>query len=159
MTVGTNGMTSRGQEPGESTDDAVWQDLVARFNDTPLQADTGPANSGPGNPTDRDRVDAIFAAQPLSGAGPRDYQEPEDPHDGDFVPPDPPAFGSGNPMLVMAWTGAAGAPLLLLLVAMFWRNAPAAALLGIGAVFLACTAFLIWRLPRHREGSDDGAVV
>lgn len=187
-------MGPRGQEPNESTDDAVWQDLVARLEGTatepgapeatppgngappgtpkaPGQGEPGirstgaadprgAADAGGRGPTDRDRVDAIFRDQPFRPTGPRDYGEAADPEDDEgFTPEEPPPLGTGDPLTVLAWVGAAGGPLLLLLFAMFWRDAPLAATLGVLALFLAGAGFLVTKLPKHRDIGDDGAEV
>ena len=59
--------------------------------------------------------------------------------------------------MVLAWTGALGGPVLLLLFAMFWRNAPLAVILGVIALFVAAAGYLLFRLPSHHD--DDGAAV
>lgn len=77
-----------------------------------------------------------------------------------FVPPDPgPVFG-GDPLLTMAWLGAAGVPIAMLIGLVVWQGAPTRLLQGAGVVFVLSCALLVWRLPRHRADSDDsGAVV
>ncbi|KQN95658.1 hypothetical protein ASF21_15770 [Arthrobacter sp. Leaf234] len=188
-------MGPRGQEPNESTDDAVWQDLVARLEGTasdPLATEASPrtqeppagapgarpdgrgvhrtdasgaapAGRGGGEPdglTDRERADAIFRNQPFASAGPRDYVAPEEPEEDDgFTPDEPPPLGSGDPLTVLAWVGAAGGPVLLLLFAMFWQDAPLAATLAVLALFLAGAGYLVTKLPKHRDIGDDGAEV
>jgi hypothetical protein len=181
-------MGPRGHEPNESTDDAVWQDLVARLEGTspdhhspdaptadhpsapsPSRQDGRPARpdeaadplSGPGDgPTDRERADAIFRNQPFHSGGPRDHAAPDEADDDEgFVPEEPPPLGTGDPLTVLAWVGAAGGPILLLLFAMFWRNAPLAASLGVLALFLAGAGYLVTKLPKHRDIGDDGAEV
>ncbi|WP_434991869.1 hypothetical protein [Arthrobacter sp. Ld5] len=177
-------MGPRGQEPNESTDDAVWQDLVARLEGTSTDPDRpeppSAGASGDGAPdaarsshdepgdaqgnstgtTSRDRADAIFRNQPLWSSGPRDYVAPDDPdEDEGFTPEDPPPFGSGDPLTVLAWIGAAGGPILLFLIAMFWRTAPMTATLGLLAAFLAGAGYLVTKLPKHRDIGDDGAEV
>ncbi|WP_341392553.1 hypothetical protein [Arthrobacter sp. G119Y2] len=207
-------MKEREPERNESTDDAVWLDLVSRLENMPAdethggrgapgpgtaegprglpgeagtvtgapaagtpqppagtagssgetgQPDAGagssPAGSGPRSPAERTR--AIFDNQPFRPVpprGPRDYDEPEElESEGEFVPPEPPAFSTGEPLVVLAWIGALGGPLLLLLFAMFWRGAPVAVILGVIALFGASAAYLLFRLPQHRD--DDGAAV
>ncbi|MEC5199970.1 hypothetical protein RCH21_002209 [Arthrobacter sp. PL16] len=186
-------MGPRGQEPNESTDDAVWQDLVARLEGTGVdpgspdaprrEHDFPPAGAAGTHPdgrgahrtdahgtrsstdgdglTDRERAEAIFRNQPFSSAGPRDYDAPVEPEEEDsgFTPDEPPPLGSGDPLTVLAWIGAAGGPILLLLFAMFWRDAPLAATLGVVALFLAGVGFLVTKLPKHRDIGDDGAEV
>jgi hypothetical protein len=142
---------------------------------------SGSGGSAHGGSDAGERVRAIFANQPLirpapaarpTGArppessragtppgGPRDYAAADDGEEG-FIPPDPPPLGAGDPMVVLAWIGAAGGPLALLLASMFWRSLPAAAIVGIVAVFIASVGYLVYRLPQHRDNDDDdGAVV
>ncbi|MHA7277689.1 nucleotide exchange factor GrpE [Arthrobacter sp. Hz1] len=162
-------MTSRGQEPNESTDDAVWQDLVSRLEQTPSapEAGTAPALDSASEQTadvemsDQDRVRALFENQPRrSPGGPRDYTpEESDDEDEGYHPPEPPALGAGEPLLVLAWFGAVGGPITLLLLAMFWRAAPLTAMLGVLAIFLVSVIFLILRLPKTRDHGDNGAEV
>ncbi len=177
-------MGPRGQEPNESTDDAVWQDLVARLEGTSTESSALPGNDpqippaavglpADGSPrpdvpgardredlTDRERADAIFRDQPFRAAGPRDYTAPEEPEEDEgFVPDEPPPLGAGDPLTVLAWIGAAGGPITLLLFAMFWRDAPLAATLGVLALFLAGAGYLVTKLPKHRDIGDDGAEV
>ncbi|MHA7154912.1 hypothetical protein [Arthrobacter sp. TMN-50] len=158
-------MTSRGQEPNESTDDAVWQDLVARLEQTPNAPESGsaaaPEQTAEVEMSDQDRVRALFENQPRrSPGGPRDYT-PEETGDEDegYYPPEPPALGTGEPLLVLAWFGAVGGPITLLLLAMFWRAAPLTVMLGVLAIFLVSVIFLILRLPKTRDHGDNGAEV
>ncbi len=148
--------------PGDS-DDAIWEDLVRRLEEDPVAGPdlpgepspgTGP---GPGSTGGTGRVDpTLFQMHPALG-GPRDYEAAED-HEG-FVPEEPPALGSGNPLLTLAWTAAAGAPLMLLVLAIFWRRAPMPLWIGLCVVALAAGGFLFARLPRFRHEGDDGARV
>jgi hypothetical protein len=181
-------MSDREPDRNESTDEATWLDLVARLQETsetdprrqppaPGSADDGgqgthpapgpavPPAAGPLSPAERTR--AIFENQPLrrgpqppaAGTGPRDYTPEQDETDGSFVPEEPPPLGSGEPLVILAWLGAAGGPLLLLLFAMFWRGAPMAVVLGIVAIFVTCAGYLLFRLPQSRDEGDDGAAV
>lgn len=177
-------MTPRGQEPNESTDDAVWRDLVARLEQTPSSNEapgtevthsgtepggTDPRTAGPGGPTghpdhaelsDQDRVRALFEGQPFrQRSGPRDHSPPKEDEETGYEPPEPPALGVGEPLLVLAWLGAIGGPLALLLIAMFWRGLPVMVMLGVVAVFVVSVGFLILRLPKYRDYDDDGAAV
>lgn len=92
--------------------------------------------------------------------GPRDYT-PEEEEDDSFVPEDPPSPLAGTePLVVLAWCGTIGGPLVLLLSAFFWRAIPMIAVVGIIAAFLASVVFLLMRLPSERsDDNDDGAVV
>ncbi len=164
-------------DPGAGQDEAVWLDLVARLEGM----DSGPADaSGPGVPAARSFRDfdplGLSAPAPLdppeappaaaadmaapareTAAGPRDY-EPED-DDGAFVPEEPPSLAGSDPLTVLAWLGAVGGPVALLLSAMFWRSAPLLAVLGMVAVFAASVVFLIMKLPEEKDEHDDGARV
>ena len=174
-------MSEREPEHNESTDEEVWRDLVARLEHMDSEPGPGPGTgadagdaavrdegrpeSGPVPPaavppaagTPAERTRAIFENQPL--AGPRDYTADDDEDDGGFTPPEPPPLGSGEPLVVLAWIGALGGPLLLLLYAMFWQGAPLAVVLGTIAVFAGSTGYLLFRLPQHRDEDDDGAEV
>lgn len=165
-------MTPRNQDPSEShesTDDAVWRDLVARLEETPHGADAEDTNErvepehsagAQEDISDQDRVRAIFNNQPFrSAAGPRDYTPTEEDEPEGYEPPEPPRLGVGEPLLVLAWLGAVGGPLALLLIALFWRSVPATVMLGVIALFVASVVFLILRLPKHRDANDDGAAV
>ena len=175
-------MSDREPEHNESTDEEVWKDLVARLEEMddggPAAPDAGPAAPGPEAPsapevpaapaapaaapdagTPAERTRALFRNQPPAG-GPRDYTAPEDNgEEGGFVPPEPPPLGTGEPLVVLAWIGAIGGPLLLLVFAMLWRSAPLAVVLGTIAVFVGSAAYLLFRLPQYRDEGDDGAAV
>jgi hypothetical protein len=94
---------------------------------------------------------------PEALAGPRDYESDDD--DGAFVPEEPPSLAGADPMTVLAWLGAVGGPIALLMSAMFWRSAPLMAILGIVAAFAASVVFLIMKLPGEKDEHDDGARV
>ena len=147
--------------PGDS-DDAAWEDLVRRLEEDPAAGPDLPGEPSPSAGTGTgsggtDHVDpTLFRMHPSLG-GPRDYEAADD-HEG-FVPEDPPALGSGNPLLTLAWTAAAGAPLMLLVLAIFWRRAPMPLWIGLCVVALAAGGFLFARLPRFRHEGDDGARV
>lgn len=61
--------------------------------------------------------------------------------------------------MVLAWLGAAGGPLVFLLLVLLWPSAPSAAWWATLVATLAGWGVVVWRLPRHRDGDDDGAVV
>lgn len=91
--------------------------------------------------------------------GPRDTEaEDDDPLiPGEFVPEEPPSLAGADPMTVLAWLGAVGGPIALLMSAMFWRSAPLLAILGMVAAFAASVVFLIMKLPGEKDEHDDGA--
>jgi hypothetical protein len=78
---------------------------------------------------------------------------------GEFVPEEPPSLAGTDPLTMLAWLGAVGGPVALLLSAMFWRSAPLLAIVGIVAVFVLATVYLIMKLPQEKNGDDDGARV
>lgn len=141
--------------------DAGNRDEPERTGGLPEENDSpGPAG-GPVPRSAAERTRAIFDNQPFRTApprGPRDYDEPEElESEGEFVPPEPPPFSTGEPLVVLAWMGAVGGPILLLVFAMFWRGAPVAVILGVIALFVAAAGYLLFRLPQHHD--DDGAAV
>jgi hypothetical protein len=77
----------------------------------------------------------------------------------EFVPEEPPSLAGTDPLTMLAWLGAVGGPVALLLSAMFWRTAPLLAIVGIVAVFVLGTVYLIMKLPEEKNGDDDGARV
>jgi len=161
-------------------------DTVATRPDTPAGGQLPPSGTAPGTPEThqppsfRDFDPLGLAGMPpaeLSAAGrqaataggtaaepagpsdgPRDY-EVEDDHGGEFVPEEPPSLAGTDPLTMLAWLGAVGAPVALLLSAMFWRSAPVLAIVGIVAVFVLATVYLIMKLPQEKNGDDDGARV
>jgi len=100
---------------------------------------------------------ADTSAVDRNGAGPRDYDAPED--EGEFIPEDPPSLAGTDPLTMLAWLAAVGGPIALLLSAMFWRSAPLLAIVGIVAVFVLGTVYLIMKLPQEKDENDDGARV
>ncbi|HEX9227367.1 MAG TPA: hypothetical protein VF885_12055 [Arthrobacter sp.] len=99
------------------------------------------------------------AADDPAAPGPRDYEaEDGDPFiPGEFVPEEPPSLAGADPMTVLAWLGAVGGPVALVMSAMFWRSAPLMAILGMVAAFAASVVFLIMKLPGEKDEHDDGA--
>ena len=92
-----------------------------------------------------------------SAEGPRDYEVDDDGEE--FVPEEPPSLAGTEPLTMLAWLGAVGGPVALLLSAMFWRSAPLLAIVGIVAAFVLGTVYLIMKLPQEKNGDDDGARV
>lgn len=110
-------------------------------------------------------VSARPAARELSG---RDWAGTDDLDDAEaqvderdhFVPPDPGPVLGGDPLLTMAWLGAAGVPIFLLVALVAWQDAPTVLLQAAGVVFLASCGLLVWRMPNRRDDDDGpGAVV
>ncbi|MFE4542486.1 hypothetical protein [Arthrobacter sp. NPDC056727] len=94
---------------------------------------------------------------PSGTADPRDYAVEDD--DGEFVPEEPPKLSATDPLTMLAWLGAVGAPVALVLSSMFWRSAPLLAILGMVAIFIAAVVYLIMKLPQEKDENDDGARV
>lgn len=89
--------------------------------------------------------------------GPRDYEPDDD--DGAFVPEEPPSLAGSDPLTMLAWLGAVGGPIALMLSAIFWRSAPLLAVVGMVVAFAASVVFLIMKLPQEKDENDDGARV
>lgn len=104
----------------------------------------------------RDAQAGDTAGQPAA-EGPRDYGVEDD--DGAFVPEEPPSLSATDPLTMLAWVGAVGAPVALVLSAMFWRSAPLLAILGMVATFIGAVVYLIMKLPQEKDENDDGARV
>ncbi|MEE1622159.1 hypothetical protein ACQ3I4_03370 [Zafaria sp. Z1313] len=165
-------LVRRLQAPDGPAADTTDADAAGTGADTGLSGPAGtgtaapgpragdPDPSAPGRPAPARPPRDPRTATPGATAGPRDYALDEDEDDGEFIPEDPPPLGTGDPLAVVCWSGAVGAPLALLLAALFWRDAPAMVWLGLCAVFLAAVGTLLWRLPRHRRDDyDDGSRV
>jgi hypothetical protein len=112
-------------------------------------------------PTELSAAERQAAAAPRAGRQEEDVNGPRD-YDGDddedaFVPEEPPSLANTDPLTMLAWIGAVGGPVALLLAAMFWRSAPLLAILGIVAAFVASVVYLIMKLPQEKDEHDDGA--
>ncbi|MBT2555713.1 hypothetical protein [Arthrobacter sp. ISL-5] len=95
-------------------------------------------------------------AGPPAAEGPRDYGVEDDDA---FVPEEPPRLSATDPLTMLAWLGAVGAPVALVLSSMFWRSAPLLAILGMVATFIGAVVYLIMKLPQEKDENDDGARV
>ena len=95
-------------------------------------------------------------AGPPAAEGPRDYGVEDDDA---FVPEEPPRLSATDPLTMLAWLGAVGAPVALVLSSMFWRSAPLLAILGMVAIFIGAVVYLIMKLPQEKDENDDGARV
>ncbi|HEY1158064.1 MAG TPA: hypothetical protein VGE95_17470 [Arthrobacter sp.] len=176
-------------DQGANQDDAVWLDLVARLEsdtvairpdspgageqqatgteatpeapEAPSFRDFDPLGLAGTAPAELSAVErqAETEGQDASGApeGPRDYEV--DDGDEEFEPEEPPSLAGTEPLTVLAWLGAVGGPVALLLSAMFWRSAPLLAIVGIVGAFVLGTVYLIMKLPQEKNGDDDGARV
>ena len=112
----------------------------------------------PAEPAYGNRTGSPAARQGAGDAGPRDYDA--DDLDEEFVPEELPSLAGSEPAIVMAWIGAAGGPIFLVLAAIFWRGIPLLGVMGVIVAFLVGTGYLLFRLPKNRDhDSGDGAVV
>ena len=137
------------QLPGRSVTLTRWVSLAPRPRNFPPRNGCGkPA----GNPVpragtrDRTRLWARATTRPRTTTA-------------RFVPEEPPSLAGADPLTVLAWIGAVGGPVALVLSAMFWRSAPLLAILGMVVVFAASVVFLIMKLPGEKDEHDDGARV
>ncbi len=143
---------------GPDSDGAAPAGKSTSFGDyDPLGISRAPHSAPRGNGADADTGPAAGTEPP----GPRDYAADDPWPDGDeFVPEDPPPLSSVEPALMLAWTGAVGGPIVLLLTALLWRGAPLTAIIAMIAVFVVSAAYLMFRLPSQRDDDgDDGAVL
>lgn len=174
---------SNSSDQSANQDDAVWLDLVSRLEgrDTAAPAGEGstpakrpfrdfdPLGLSGAPPTEPSASERLAAArpplpggeekgrdQPETAHGPRDYEADDD---GAFVPEEPPSLAGTDPLTMLAWLGAVGGPVALVLSAMFWRSAPLMATLGIVAAFVLSVIYLIMQLPQEKDEHDDGARV
>lgn len=76
-----------------------------------------------------------------------------------FVPEEPPSLRPTHPVSALAWLGALGGPLFLLVAALAWRAAPSVLVGAAVLAFVVGFVTLVVRMPDEREDSDDGAVV
>ncbi|UUL75822.1 hypothetical protein NG819_17120 [Pseudarthrobacter sp. Fe7] len=147
---------SGGQLPAGTAAPAAEPQGPASFRDfDPL----GLAGTPPAEPSAAERQSEADGGPGSGGTaeGPRDYGV--DDGDEEFVPEEPPSLAGTDPLTMLAWLGAVGGPVALLLSAMFWRSAPLLAIVGIVAVFVMATVYLIMKLPQEKDGDDDGARV
>lgn len=133
-------------------DDPRWDELVENFR----TLDQGT----PREPSAAERqaeLRQLFSTGPGAVTGPRDYEVEHT--EEEFIPDEPAALGSGNPMVNLAWTMAAGGPMGLLLCVIFFRSAPAFVYIGLVALSIIGVTYLLRRLPTERDPGDDGARV
>jgi hypothetical protein len=183
-------MAARHDDTGDAPDrpdrDEIaerWAEIIADLG--PLDADEHADDPDPDPVPDPDRSPDA-GASPEPGAGPavtypvapwvsarpvprepsgRDWTADDVEADLDdrdhFIPPEPGPVLGGDPLLTMAWLGAAGIPIGLLVVLIVWRDAPVVLMQAAGVVFLLSCGLLIWRMPHRRDDdhSGPGAVV
>lgn len=128
----------------------------------------GSPDGDPDTPVDNDadfsRFDPLGisgARTDSSGSGMSDRGQAGDEHaslPGDFIPDEPePVLAGADPVSVLAWCGALGGPVALLVCALVWRGVPGFVIVLLVAAFIAGVGTLIMRLPRNKDDGDDGA--
>ncbi|KOX23406.1 hypothetical protein [Nocardiopsis sp. NRRL B-16309] len=163
-------------EPAEPADeDAVWQDLVARFYDGDdgaerrrtgwpdaenLSAPDADERSGPGRvggdilagPDDADDEDAAELARRVEAE-----------LEGHYEPPPPPPLLQGSRVGIAAWFGLLSGPVVLFGSAFLGISLPNWLMFAAVVAFLASFVVLVLRMTDSRapgdNGPDDGAVV
>lgn len=176
---------TRGNGCGDEGEEAVWLDLVARF-DAPAPAVDGDTPwperedlAGPPVHVRPAAPDALPGVPPVNpsgapampeppwprlgaGLGPRDAPPPDDSAEEHYVPPPAPPLPRLDPVTKGAWVALFGGPFYLLVAtAVGWNVSGLAAFLAVAA-FVGGFAVLVLRMdnggPRD-SGPDDGAVV
>lgn len=149
--------TAERPEPGRVAGSLSWDELRITDDDPPQSRLPQPSEP------------PLTPPPPAAGAGagPRDVA-PDGPSlidglDGEdesdsYQMPDPPKLPRPTLVSALSWIGAIGAPLLLLLAAVFWRTAPALLIGGAVVAFIAGFISLVFRMP-ERDEDDDGAVL
>lgn len=160
---------SAGREPTDDEVDRRFLELTAGLGAESLVGDDGPTDdpdashepdlrAEPAEPSTAGAVEPSPPSRPAAG-GPRDYSLVDEPDEA-FVPPEPEPLSTAEPLLVVAWLGAAGGPLVFLVLVLLWPAAPALVWWTTLVATLAGWGLVVWRLPRTRDGGgDDGAVV
>ncbi|MGG5172988.1 hypothetical protein ACQR35_12570 [Pseudarthrobacter sp. J1738] len=139
-------------------DQATWLDLVARLESMPTalpESKQEPETQSRQEPLPEAKPERSVKDLVTPAYGPRDYIAEEEPEE--FVPEEPPSLAGAAPQSVLAWLGAVGAPLALVLCVIFFRNVPAVGVWALIAIFVASVVFLMWRLPQEKDDHDDGA--
>lgn len=158
----------------DSSDEARWAAIVAELGDLGSgeidlhEADTGPERSSavtypvaPGVPDHRPSTGPVLSGRDWDGTDQIDRAEAAVDDEEHFHPPDPGPVLSGNPALTLAWIGAGGSPILLLVLVVVGQGVPELAARIVAGVFVVSCAFLVWRMPHRRDDNDNdsGAVV
>lgn len=159
----------------KESDEAAWQAIIEGLGPLTLPPDDSPSTDA--SPNIADSASEPATRRPSSWRGPDDEQRSladlfnddhlgltqadDDDLEDTFTPPDPGPILDGDPLLTMAWFGAVGGPLILFILAVFWRSAPSFLFWGAGVLALAGLAILLWRMPHSRDidDFDDGARV
>ena len=179
-------MNGRDASGGESDEEEVWRDLVARFDGqadgdhgtpwperenlrTSLHGEQAADQAEPGLDPDGTGTAAYEAAGPadapaadaITGPAVRAGSDPAD--DDHFIPPPPPPLPRLEPVIKGAWFALFGGPAYLLVATAAGWDVPGWAAFCAMAAFVAGFVVLVLHLgndrPGNGSGSDDGAVV
>ena len=132
--------------------DAAWDQIVSGFHsdEAPERPDSPPAGSGLSS-----RLVRQHTPQPV---GPRDYDVHDDPDADRFVPPTPPPLPRPRDRFdTLAWAGAIGGPVVLVVS---YTSGMGGWLAGFGFVaFTAGFVTLVARSGDRRDDDGNGAIV
>ncbi|SHK28685.1 hypothetical protein SAMN05421803_1174 [Nocardiopsis flavescens] len=156
-----------------SDEDAVWNDLVARFyDDDTLAAPRGARwpdaeDVGPAEPRDRGEespLGDLLAGDPDDDDDDEEARRrAEDELEGHYEPPPPPPLLQGDRLGIAAWFGLLGGPALVFGAAFLGLTLPNWLMFMAVVAFLAGFVILILRMTDGRPpgdgGPDNGAVV
>lgn len=119
--------------------------------------------AGPGETARRDRRPDTGDDLPDRPGGRHVFdrvQEPDEPDEDRFVPPEPPPLPRGDFLTTFAWVCVLGGPLFLLFAALAWTDIPGILIVAGVAAFIGGFVALVARMPNeHPDDPDDGAVV
>ena len=154
------------QRPDDDADrrdfDERWAEIVAELGE-PDEADppdeTAPPSADHAIPGGDARV---LSGRDWDGTEQFDAAEEAVDEQEHFVPPDPgPVLGT-DPLAVLTWSVAIGAPVLYVILLVAWHDPPGWLAPVAGVLLLVAIAVLVWRMPHtrdHDSGPDSGAVV
>lgn len=141
--------------------DQAWAEIVEDLTTTAPEA--GPATDNGDPDTGLAALFEPLREQQRPKPEPRREPAPDEfvdgwEDEGHFVPPPPPEIPQGTPIERLAWAGAIGGPLIILLTAFTGWNPPPIVGVGAGLTTLGSFVTLVWHLPEGRsDGWDDGA--
>jgi hypothetical protein len=158
---------SGGETPGgEPLDvDEAFAAIIADWGrETPLTERHWPAAEDAGPELAEPEAVPVVEPAPAPATPPRRRAEDaagEEAEDAErYVPPEPPPLPHGDLISVLAWVGALGGPVFLLVAVIGWKTAPQYLLMIAIVAFVAGFVTLVARMPQHRDDDgDDGAVV
>ncbi|PRX97023.1 hypothetical protein [Allonocardiopsis opalescens] len=156
--------------PAVPDEDAVWRDLVDRFNDGsadrgdwPEREDLPEGSDGDDGPTDLldppGSAPARSARRVVRGADESDAADDDEDH---YTPPPPPPIPRGDLVSRLAWTALFAGPLFLIVAMLVRWDMPGWLAFAAVAAFIGGFVVLVLRMgdqPPSDSGPDDGAVI